>query len=636
MAKLSFQHLDKIYSNNVQAVYDFNLEVKDKEFIVFVGPSGCGKSTTLRMVAGLEAISNGELYIDNIKVNDVDPMDRDIAMVFQNYALYPHMTVYNNIAFALKLRKMELPIYREDPQIEILVKKMDEVYKEVKAVDRKFKKDQNSQKLLDQHIALYDKIFELDDKIKSLRVQLTGINETAIKLQEKKIISFKKEIKTFDRLLASYKKQEPQQISILNQKLEKFKEKNIDPKAIEEFKKDIEETKLANRYEILNLEQKQKERDVQLKEMIDKYESLKKSVVPLTKVRHLTKREIDIEINRTSATIDLTKYLFRKPAALSGGQRQRVALGRAIVRNPKVFLMDEPLSNLDAKLRVQTRTEITKLHERIGATTIYVTHDQTEAMTMADRIVIMKAGFIQQIGEPKKVYRNPLNIFVAGFIGSPSMNFFDGSFDGKNFKFDGPENLNIKLNAEFISLLKNFKERKIVLGIRPEDFFIEVDKAAENKSNPIKIKCDVSELLGHELAVYGKINGQKVVIKTSAKYKIDENDINNYVFNEKHIHFFDKETGKCIDYVDENGQRPFAIVSNLVKDPSDDITSYRKKYVVSTPKVEEVRVEERKEAKVEKIADSKVAPKKELKKVNEISSEKVAKKASKKLAKSKK
>src|SRR5699024_8489734 len=245
MAELEMKNIQKVFDKDVVAVDDFNLDIKDEEFIVFVGPSGCGKSTTLRMIAGLEEITNGELYIDGKKMNDVAPKDRDIAMVFQNYALYPHMTVYDNMAFGLKLRK---------------------------------------------------------------------------------------------------------------------------------FKKDIIEQKVNDAAKILGLE-----------ELLD-----------------------------------------RKPKALSGGQRQRVALGRAIVRNPKVFLMDEPLSNLDEKLRVQMRAEIQKLHNRLHTTTIYVTHDKTEAMTMATRLVVMESGIIQQVGTPKEIYDNPENVFVGGFIGSPAMNFLEG------------------------------------------------------------------------------------------------------------------------------------------------------------------------------------------------------------------
>ncbi len=267
MATLKFNNICKVYGKDTVAVKDFNLEVKDHEFIVFVGPSGCGKSTTLRMLAGLEEISSGELYIDDVLINDVQPKKRDIAMVFQSYALYPHMTVYENMAFALKIRKI--------------------------------------------------------------------------------------------------------------------------PKA-----------------------------------------------------------EIDERVKEVASILGLTEYLNRKPKALSGGQCQRVALGRAIVRKPKVFLMDEPLSNLDAKLRVTMREEIIRIHEKVGATTIYVTHDQTEAMTMASRIVIMKTGIVQQIGTPKEVYSYPTNTFVAQFIGSPSMNLFNGSYDNGKFTFDGTNSITIDIPKE--------------------------------------------------------------------------------------------------------------------------------------------------------------------------------------------
>ena len=286
MATLKFVNINKIYDNKVQAVFDFNLDVADKEFIVFVGPSGCGKSTTLRMVAGLEEITSGELYINDRLVNDIAPKDRDIAMVFQSYALYPHMTVYDNMAFGLKLRKMP-------------------------------------------------------------------------------------------------------------------------------------------------------------KEIIEK------------------------RVNEAASILGLEPYLNRRPKALSGGQRQRVALGRAIVRSPKVFLMDEPLSNLDAKLRVQMRSEIAKIHQKVGATTIYVTHDQTEAMTMASRIVIMKDGYIQQIGSPKEVYNYPANIFVGGFIGSPAMNFLKGKYIDGKFVIEADKTqrrIEIELNDELRQNIQGYENEDVILG----------------------------------------------------------------------------------------------------------------------------------------------------------------------------
>ena len=301
MANLELKHINKIYPNNVQAVFDFNISIQDKEFIVFVGPSGCGKSTTLRMIAGLEEITSGELYIDGRLSNNDLPKDRDIAMVFQSYALYPHMTVYNNMAFSLRMRKFPF---------------------EVEKVDKK-----------------------------------TG---------DKKIVTI---------------------------------------------------------------------------------------------YRKLNKEEIDKRVKNAAEILELTKYLDRKPKALSGGQRQRVALGRAIVRDAKVFLMDEPLSNLDAKLRVQMRSEIIKLHERLNATMIYVTHDQTEAMTMATRIVVMKDGYVQQIGTPREIYYHPANKFVASFIGSPAMNFFNCYYENELLHLGEYE---LPVKASFKDKLKSFYKKRLL------------------------------------------------------------------------------------------------------------------------------------------------------------------------------
>ena len=418
MSSLKFVNINKIYPNNVQAVFDFNLEINDKEFVVFVGPSGCGKSTTLRMVAGLEEITDGELYIDDKLVNEVHPKDRDIAMVFQSYALYPHMSVYENMAFGLKIKRMP-------------------------------------------------------------------------------------------------------------------------------------------------------------------------------------KEEINRRIDTAAEILGLKPYLKRKPKELSGGQRQRVALGRAIVREPKVFLMDEPLSNLDAKLRVQMRSEIIKIHQKVGATTIYVTHDQTEAMTMADHIVVMKDGYIQQIGTPEQVYNTPANIFVAGFIGSPSMNFLKGKYDkgtvslnnGFSFKLDKKsvqkhdeyyknmlpvrekmvekrkeeieqynasiqkskkkqpivleqdEQLNNAIAlAEKTKAIIETKQHDIIFGVRPEDIYLKEDKSAEHTSEPIKLQCDLAELLGHERIVYTLLGEERIVIKVDAKWNIKQGEEKQYVFNLAHTHIFDEDS----------------------------------------------------------------------------------------------
>lgn len=358
MAELTLKHIDKIYDNNVQAVFDFNLEIKDKEFIVFVGPSGCGKSTTLRMIAGLEEISAGEFSIDGVLMNDVEPKNRNIAMVFQSYALYPHMSVYDNMAFGLQLRKTP-------------------------------------------------------------------------------------------------------------------------------------------------------------------------------------KEEIDRRVKDAARILEIEDYLDRKPKALSGGQRQRVALGRAIVRNAKVFLMDEPLSNLDAKLRVQMRSEIIKLHERIGATSIYVTHDQTEAMTMADRIVVMKGGYIQQIGSPKEIYNNPANMFVAGFLGAPATNFLRGTYMKGNFVCEGQA---IKVPDMYLESLKAFEDKVIVMGIRPEDMHGEGIVADTYPTAKFKFDVEVSELLGHEYILHGKFHEQALKAKVASRMEVRPHEVIELTMDLSKVHFFDPET----------------------------------------------------------------------------------------------
>ncbi len=369
MASLSLKHVCKVYPNGFEAVKDFNLEIADKEFIIFVGPSGCGKSTTLRMIAGLEEISSGELKIGDKVVNDIEPKDRDIAMVFQNYALYPHMTVYDNMAFGLKLRK-----------------------------------------------------------------------------------------------------------------------------------------------------------------------------VP--------KDQIDKMVHEAAKILDLEKLLDRKPKALSGGQRQRVAMGRAIVRNPKVFLMDEPLSNLDAKLRVQMRIEIAKLHQKLGTTIIYVTHDQTEAMTLGDRIVVMKDGVVQQVDTPQNLYEKPQNLFVAGFMGSPQMNFIDATVkkngDAVSLVFD---NHSIPLPpAKAKKLIEGGYDGKVVtFGIRPEDVYdsqMAVSTLPQEASFDATIK--VYELLGAEVFLYFDLGDTSMTARVDPRTTARPGDTVKFVINTEKIHVFDKETQKVI------------------------------------------------------------------------------------------
>lgn len=360
MSKFVLENINKVYDGKYTAVSDFNLHIEDQEFIVLVGPSGCGKSTTLRMIAGLEEITSGEFRIEEKVVNDVASKDRDIAMVFQNYALYPHMSVYENMAFGLKLRKFP-------------------------------------------------------------------------------------------------------------------------------------------------------------------------------------KKEIDDRVQNAAEILGLQNYLEKKPKALSGGQRQRVALGRAIVRDAKLFLMDEPLSNLDAKLRVQMRAEIAKLHLRLKTTTVYVTHDQTEAMTMATRLVVMKDGFIQQIGSPKEVYENPDNVFVGGFIGSPAMNFFEGKLVDGYFTIG---QVSMKVSQDKLTLLEaqGYNGKELILGLRPEHIYGDLDAIARFPDTTIDSKVEVSELTGAELMLYSSLEGQPFVARIHADATAEPETVMPLSFDLTKAHFFDKET----------------------------------------------------------------------------------------------
>jgi len=366
MAKVTISNINKIYDNGFQAVYNACFVAEDKEFVVLVGPSGCGKTTILRMIAGLETITNGEIKIGEKVVNNVLPKDRDIAMVFQNYALYPHMTVYENMAFALKLRKE-------------------------------------------------------------------------------------------------------------------------------------------------------------------------------------TKSEIDKKVQHAAELLGIQSMLKSRPGQLSGGQRQRVALGRAIVRNPKVFLFDEPLSNLDAKLRVQMRSEIVKLHQQLQNTMVYVTHDQIEAMTMADKIVVMKDGVIQQIDAPLTVYNKPSNLFVAGFIGSPAINIVTGklksSDKGLNFVC---EDYTLALTQGQAELLAAYKDKDIIMGIRPEDIYdSRFDNMAE-EARTINVICDIVEPLGNEYIVYLKTTNHNFTARFDPKDLPPKGELFPVTFDMLKVHFFDKETEVCL------------------------------------------------------------------------------------------
>jgi multiple sugar transport system ATP-binding protein len=368
MAKVILEKIEKRFINNPKAaVAELSLEIKDKEFIVFVGPSGCGKSTTLRMIAGLEEITSGKIYIDDKVVNNVAPKDRDVAMVFQNYALYPHMTVYENMAFGIKIRKYP-------------------------------------------------------------------------------------------------------------------------------------------------------------------------------------KEEIRRRVMEASEILGIQELLERRPKQLSGGQRQRVAVGRAIVRKPKVFLFDEPLSNLDAKLRGSTRTEIIKLHNRLQATMIYVTHDQVEAMTMGDRIVVMKDGFVQQIGAPVDIYEKPVNKFVAGFIGTPPMNFINGKIEKKNsdlFFSDG--SFTVKLHSDMYKKIASYEGKNIILGIRPENIEEKRTSRLEDPDWKVSAMVDVIEPIGALAYVYLATGHSAFVAALDSHEQLKISTKGEVVFNMERVHFFDCQTEKTVD-----------------------------------------------------------------------------------------
>ena len=366
MAGIRLVKVTKTFPGNVTVIPELDLEIKDREFVILVGPSGCGKSTTLRMIAGLESVSSGELYIGDKKVNDVAPKDRDIAMVFQSYALYPHMSVYNNLAFGLKLRGTP-------------------------------------------------------------------------------------------------------------------------------------------------------------------------------------KDEIDKKVREAAKMLDIEKYLDRKPRALSGGQRQRVALGRAMVRSPQVFLLDEPLSNLDAKLRGEMRTSISKLHKSLGVTFVYVTHDQVEAMTMADRIVVMKDGVIQQYDTPKNLYHYPINTFVAGFIGSPRMTLFDAhAVRQKNKIMLKADNYSFELPAKLCEKMSALEDKTVTVGIRPEDIHAEEFFLGLENTLKIDAEIEMAEMMGAELYVYFELSGSRMISRVPSRMTVNAGDKLPLAFDLNKIHIFDKETGKSI------------------------------------------------------------------------------------------
>ena len=576
---VSLQGINKVYPNGVQAVYDFNLDINKNDFIVLVGPSGCGKSTTLRMVAGLEDISSGYLYIDGVLSNYLPSKSRDISMVFQSYALYPQMSVYENIAFPLRIRKYDKKKY-------------------------------------DYELVYYKEVIELLDK--------EDIVQSLINSYDKSL-NFGK---PYEYISTKYNCLDGSAKYLLKEVLKLTKLEFIETEFIN-IKDSIKEqfsNKLENRKETLKAKGKFVNDDFVYTDINGNEIYIKAK---------LTEQEIRNKVFEAATILDLGPYLDRLPKELSGGQMQRVALGRAIVRNAKVFLMDEPLSNLDAKLRVMMRSEIVRIHEQIGATTIYVTHDQTEAMTMATKIVVMSKGWVQQVGTPKEVYSKPNNLFVAKFIGSPAMNIFDGTYnDGTitlddGFKVDFGEKLilahkkfytkKIEETERLLSLLdtdiegevtrtelakifsaksyaKNEKEAKdidvltyskkkkkkifakkavkgfdleetrnnlnemlakykeaftsshtIKLGIRPENIHVASTYKEKDKSASFVIEPNVVELLGGEYLLHSTYNGIEMIAKVPATLEVKAHEQIKLVMSKNLIHIFDEISGERID-----------------------------------------------------------------------------------------
>ena len=536
MAGLSLKHIYKIYpgketskkklfrkgkeddgkrSGDFVAVKDFNMEIQDGEFIVFVGPSGCGKSTTLRMIAGLEEITGGELFIGDNLVNDVDAKDRDIAMVFQSYALYPHMTSYQNIAFGLKIRK-------------IPVEKRTENGEPVLEIDNK-------------------KVRELKSKLKTVCGDLRYAEDGEVKLYFKKYID---ECKTAVKELKSDKANaDSQKIRDMQERLTALKnaQKNIiaamhsgEAEKLEEAKATARELGV-NADEIPDSEVKLglRQRKAKIESDLAYYSS---TPVQAYTYKHMPKELIDEKVKWAAEILGITELLDVKPSEMSGGQRQRIALGRAMVRGPKVFLLDEPLSNLDAKLRTTMRSEIVKLHNQLKTTFIYVTHDQIEAMTMGTRIVVMKLGVIQQIDTPTNLFDYPENKFVAGFIGTPQMNFFDVTVKKAGSKlettFANGQKISYSL-SKLRTIDKKYlggEEHELTLGVRGENISV--------KKDGLDATVTIKEVLGNTTQLFIKIDGddKDYIVCVPDRNDMQPSDAVKISFDEKHIHLFDKQT----------------------------------------------------------------------------------------------
>ena len=556
MAGISLRHIYKVYQSKEKekkrkkkddgakkrkgdflAVRDFNMEIEDGEFIVFVGPSGCGKSTTLRMIAGLEEITAGDLYIGDRLVNDVEPKDRDIAMVFQNYALYPHMTAGENIGFGLKMRKVATPKNDENgnPVLAIDKKKIRELKNSLKTVriDIRYAEENDAELVFKYRLceikAEYEKLLKeknaaLDGKsgeqAKEILLSFSE-REKAISDRVNEVLAAQKAVINEIRLRYAGKNEKAEEAGNLAKELANKASVNLG---------DIRESdiKLA-----LTERKKKLERDL---------EYYTNTPVQVYEYRHIPKEEIEKKVKWASEVLGVTELLDIKPKAMSGGQRQRIALGRAIVREPKVMLLDEPLSNLDAKLRTTMRSEIVKLHNELKTTFIYVTHDQIEAMTMGTRIVVMKLGVIQQIDNPTNLFDFPENKFVAGFIGTPQMNFFDVTIkkNGKNLDVKYPNGEMQSYNLANMRTIKpeylDGNERGVTLGIRGENVTLD--------EKGISAKLSIKEILGNTTQMFVKITPESPdsIICVNDRNDYRQGDTVKIFFDEKRIHLFDEET----------------------------------------------------------------------------------------------
>ena len=556
MAGLSLRHIYKVYQSKEKekkrkkkddgakkrkgdflAVRDFNMEIEDGEFIVFVGPSGCGKSTTLRMIAGLEEITAGDLYIGDRLVNDVEPKDRDIAMVFQNYALYPHMTAGENIGFGLKMRKVATPKNDENgnPVLAIDKKKIRELKNSLKTVHIDIRYAEENDVELVFKYRLCEIKAEYEKLLKEKNAALDGKSGEQAK---EILLSFSEREKAIadlvNEVLAAQK-------AVINEIRLRYAGKNEKAEEAGNLAKELANKASVNLGDIRESDIKLAltERKKKLERDLEYYTN---TPVQVYEYRHIPKEEIEKKVKWASEVLGVTELLDIKPKAMSGGQRQRIALGRAIVREPKVMLLDEPLSNLDAKLRTTMRSEIVKLHNELKTTFIYVTHDQIEAMTMGTRIVVMKLGVIQQIDNPTNLFDFPENKFVAGFIGTPQMNFFDVTIkkNGKNLDVKYPNGETQSYNLANMRTIKpeylDGNEHGVTLGIRGENITLD--------EQGISAKLSIKEILGNTTQMFVKITPESPdsIICVNDRNDYRQGDTVKILFDEKRIHLFDDKT----------------------------------------------------------------------------------------------